>query len=239
MSKFFFYPVLQALSDGKIIRKAVAITLQVLAVLSVLVGAYLLIEILKVAFQLPTDGTVGGLLFAVIFLATILSIGQIFWFRASSVRELGDSPFTVIPIVSVLFRTAGEVYATLGFAVGVGGCLFIWFARISPFFLLGRLGGILPSASAEASFMGGISFLLYLSVASFFALILFYFLAESVVVLVDVARHVRLLVRQGAPGAFASQLIGRCPTCACELEPGARFCPACGAQIASAAATAR
>jgi hypothetical protein len=36
-------------------------------------------------------------------------------------------------------------------------------------------------------------------------LVLFYFLAESVVVLVDVARHVRLLVQQGAPGASGSQ----------------------------------
>jgi hypothetical protein len=115
----------------------------------------------------------------------------------------------VIPIVSVLLRTAGEVYATLGVSVGVGGCLFLWFARISPFYLLGRLGGILPSASAEGSFLGGISFLLSLTVASFFFLILFYFLAESVVVLVDVARHVRLLVQQGAPGASASQPAGR------------------------------
>jgi hypothetical protein len=32
----------------------------------------------------------------------------------------------VIPIVSILLRTAGEVYAALGVATGVGGCLFIF-----------------------------------------------------------------------------------------------------------------
>src|SRR5260370_2741902 len=104
MCKFFLHPVLQTLRDGKVIRKSVAVGLQVLGVLSVLAGMYLLIEILKIAFQLPNEGTIGGLLFAIIFLATVLSIGQIFWYRAGSFRDLGDSPFTVIPIVSILFR---------------------------------------------------------------------------------------------------------------------------------------
>jgi hypothetical protein len=238
MSKFFFYPVLQALNDGKIIRKSVAVGLQVLAVLSVLGGAYLLIEILKIAFQLPNEGTIGGLLFAIIFLAAILAIGQVFWYRASSVHELGESPFTVIPIVSILFRTIGEVYATLGFAVGVGGCLFIWFAKNNPFWLLRGLGGILPSASPETSFMGGVSFLVYLTLASFVALIVFYFLAESSVVLVDVAKHVRMLVRQGGPSSRAEGTT-RCPSCSFELEPAARFCPKCGAQILAAAGAGR
>jgi zinc-ribbon domain len=227
MSKFFFYPVLQALGDGKIIRKSVSVVLQVLAFLSLLSGAYLLVQILKLAFQLPTDGTVGGLLFAIVFLAMILAIAQVFWYRARSVRELADSPFTVIPIVSILFRTIGEVYATLGISMAVGGCLFIWFAKSSPSVMLGSLGGLLPSTSADASFLGGLMFLVYLSLASFVVLILFYFLAESSVVLVDVAKHVRMLVRMGSPPL-------RCPACSFELEPDARFCPNCGAKILAA-----
>ena len=235
MSKFFFYPVLDALGDGRIIRKGVSTALQVLAVLDLLGGAYLLVEILKAAFQMPTDGTIGGLLFAVIFLGTVLAIAQILWYRAASVRNLGDSPFTVIPVVAVLLRTAGEVYATAGVSVGVGGCLFLWLAKGNPMGLLQGLGGVLPSASADASFLGGIMFLLYLSVASFFMLIVFYFLAESIVVTVDIARHVRQLVRQGAPGSSGGPGGNRCPKCSSELEPGARFCPACGEQAAAAA----
>jgi hypothetical protein len=227
MSKFFFYPVLQALGDGKIIRKSVTVVLQVLAILSLFAGAYLLVQILKLAFQLPTDGTVGGLLFAIVFLAMILAIAQVFWYRARSVGALGDSPFTVIPIVSILFRTIGEVYATLGISMAVGGCLFIWFAKSSPSVMLGSLGGLLPSASADASFLGGATFLVYLSLASFVVLILFYFLAESSIVLVDVAKHVRMLVRMGSPAL-------RCPACSFELEPETRFCPNCGAKILAA-----
>jgi hypothetical protein len=239
MSTFFFYPVLKALSNGQVIRKSIALALRVLAVLSVLFGAYLLIEILKTAFQLPNEGTIGGILFALIFLTTVLSIGQIFWFRANSVLDLGDSPFTVIPIVSLLLRTAGEVYAALGVAVGVGGCLFIWFAKNNPFWLLRGLTGILPSASPEATFMGGISFLVYLAVISLLVLIVFYFLAESSVVLVDVALHVRLPAGLRGPANSGPEEIVRCPTCAIELESRARFCPKCGSQVPTAIGAAR
>jgi hypothetical protein len=204
MSKFFFYPVLDALNDGKVIRGFVAVALKVMGVLSLLAGVYLLIEILKVAFQLPTDGTIGGLLFAAIFIATVLSVAQIFWYRAGSVASLGDSTFTVIPIVSILLRTAGEVYAALGVATGVGGCVFIWFSMNNPLGLVPGLGGLLPSASPGTGFLGGISFLVYLSVASLLVLVFFYFLAEASAVLVDIARHIRLLVKQGAAGTERS-----------------------------------
>ena len=200
MSKLFFYPVLDALSEGKVIRKFVAIALRVLGVLALVAGAYLLIEIFKMAFQLPTEGTIGGLLFAVIFAGTIVAVAQIHWYRANSVVGLGDSPFTLIPIVSVLLRLAGEVYATLAVSIGVGGCLVIWFASSNPLGMIRGLGELLPSSTPGTGFLGGIFFLVYLSVASLLVLVLFYFFAEASVVLVDVARHVRLLVKQEAPG---------------------------------------
>ena len=243
MPTFFFYPVLQALSNGKIIRKSVAIALQVLGVLVVLGGLYLLVQILKIAFQLPqTEATIGGLLFAAIFLAATLCVGQVFWYHAGSVRDLGESPFTVIPIVSILLRAAGEVYATVLTAIGVGGCLFIWLARGNPLWLLSGLGGILPSiffGSSENTFVGGLSFLLSCSVASFCMLILFYFLGEATVVLVDVARHVRMLVRQGATDAGIGSAGSRCLNCSAELDPNSSFCSSCGVRVVTDAGTRR
>jgi hypothetical protein len=208
MKKLFFYPVLDALNDGNIIRSFVAIALKVMGVLSLLAGAYLLIEILKMAFQLQTDGTIGGLLFAAIFVGTVLAVAQIFWYRAKSVADLGKSAFTVIPIASILFRTAGEVYATVGVATGVGGCVFIWFSTNNPLGLVPGLGGLLPSASPGTGFLGGISFLVYVSVASLLVLVFFYFLAEASSVLVDIARHMRLLVQQGAARTERSSAAG-------------------------------
>jgi hypothetical protein len=236
MSIFYFYPVLRALSNGGIIRKVVAIVLRVVSILTVLGGCYLLVELLKFVFQpqVPTEVAAGGLLFGIIFLATILAIGQIFWYRADSVRDLGESRYTAMPIVSILLRAIGEVYATLAAAVGLGGCLFIWFARTSPDVLLRGLREILPSAGAGETFLGGLKVLATMGIASFGVLIFFYFLAESVIVMVDMAGQIRLLVRQApASAAPAAPAAPRCPRCLVELEPGTRFCGTCGTPITS------
>jgi hypothetical protein len=165
-------------------------------VLTVLGGLYFLIEILKLSFQLPTQGTIGGLLFAIIFVAAIAALFQIYFYRAESVRNLGESPFTVIPIFSILFRTLGETYATFGVAVGVGGCVFIWLSGMSPMRFLPGIGEMLPAVSG-GTFLDGVEFLVLAVVLSFVFLIGFYFLAEAVVVVVDIACNIRLLVQQG------------------------------------------
>jgi hypothetical protein len=193
---FFFRPVLHALDQGNVIRTAVVFALHTFGVLTVVAGFYFLIEILRLSFQLQTQGTVGGLVFAIIFAAAIAALFQILFYRAESVRDLGPSPFTVIPIFSILFRTLGETNATFGAAVGVGGCVFIWLSGMSPLRLLGSLGEMLPPVSG-GTFLDGLEFLLLTVVLSFVFLVVFYFLAEAVVVLVDIARNVRLLVQEG------------------------------------------
>jgi len=196
----FFYPVLDALSDGRVIRKTVVWVLRILAVLVVLGGLYAFINILKFSFQAPAaEATIGGLLLGLIFLAAVVCVAEILWYRSGKVDELSDTTFTVIPIVSILFRAVGEIYATLGTAVGVGGCFFIWFAKTSPFFMLPGLGPLMPSAPAGESFLGGLGFLAYLCVMSFLLLVLFYFLAESTLLWVDIAHNMRTLRQHFVP----------------------------------------
>jgi hypothetical protein len=190
----FFHPVLDALSDGRVIRKAVVWALRILAVLALLGGLYAFINILKYSFQSPTaEYTIGGVLLALIFIAAVGCAAQILFYRAAKIDGLTDSTFTVIPIVSILFRAAGEVYATLGAAVGVGGCFFIWLTKSSPQALLFGFGSLLPSAPAGETFVGGLVFMAYLCVYSFLTLVLFYFLAEGTLLLVDIAHNVGLL----------------------------------------------
>ena len=192
----FFQLVLKALDDGKVIRTSIAIALRILGVVAALGGLYLLVEMLKTSFRLPTtEGTIGGIVFSIIFVVAIISSMQIFFYRANSVKELGDSPFTVIPIVSILFRATGELYATFGTALGIGGCLFVWFSGFNPLELLGAVGGLFPSTSVGGTFASGLVFLVTMGVSSFLALVLFYFLAEATLLLADIARNIRLLVR--------------------------------------------
>jgi hypothetical protein len=196
MSPFHrFRLVLEALDDGRVIRTSVARVLRGLAVLFLLGGVYLLVEILKTSFRLSTEGTIGGLVLATVFAAAVLGVVQIVFYRAREINEPERAPFVVIPICSILFRALGEIYATLGIAIAVGGCFYIWFSKLNPFALLGPMHRLFPSISPEATFLGGVLFLLNLGLLSFFGLLGFYFLAESVVVMVEIAKNTRYLAK--------------------------------------------
>jgi hypothetical protein len=195
--------VLMALSEGRVIRSSIAIVLQVAAVLILLGGLLALIQILKLSFQLSSAvATVGGLVVAIFVAAAVFAVSQIYLFRAQSVRELEDSPFTVVPILSILFRAVGETYAVLALALGVGGCLFTWFSGMNPRSLLGNLGDLMPNMPAGgASFLDGLIFLATLAAVAFLSLVAFYALAELIVVTVDIAINMRRLAKHDAPSS--------------------------------------
>ncbi len=167
------------------IQRPVAQGLRILGVLAVLEGLYLLAGMLRVAFHLPPEGIAAALPAAAILLTAVAGVGRILWVRAQEITALGDSPLPLIPMVSILLRTGGETYAMLGISAGFGGGLFAWLARRDPLGLLGGFGRFVRMPSVEAGFGGGVSFFLSLSVASFYTLMLFYFVAESTVAIAD------------------------------------------------------
>lgn len=191
--------VLHSLSEGKVIRSSIATILQIGAVLTLLGALVALVVILKYSFQMQSTGaTIGGIILAVLIVAALFAVAQIYLFRAQSVRELGDSPFTVIPILSILFRAAGETYAVASLAWGVGGCLFIWLSGMNPMILLQNVGTFIPNfpgmadtSAASSPFLEGLIFLVGMVIAAFVSLVVFYALAELVVVIVDIAMNVR------------------------------------------------
>lgn len=196
MSPFHrFRLVLDALDDGRVIRTSVALVLRALAVLFLLAGVYLLVEILKASFRLSTEGTIGGLVLALFFAAAVLGVVQIVFYRAREINERERAPFIVIPICSILFRVLGEIYATLGIAIAIGGCFYIWFSKLAPFALLGPMYHLFPSIPPEGTFLGGVLFLLNLGLLSFFGLLGFYFLSESVVAVIEIAKNTRHLAK--------------------------------------------
>ena len=64
------------------IRTSIALALRAFSVLILLAGIYGLIEILKASFRLPTEGTIGGLMLAIVFSAAVLAVMQILLCRA-------------------------------------------------------------------------------------------------------------------------------------------------------------
>jgi len=193
--------ILGALAEGSVIRNAIALIMRLGAVLVLLAGLLLVIQILKMSFQIQSaTATIGGLLVAVLLAGAAFAIAQIYLYRAQSVHDLEDSPFTVVPILSILFRASGEAYAVGAVSFGVGGCLFTWLSGMSPMLLMSSLGGFMPpipgmNEMGGQSFVSGLMFLVVMIAAAFGALVAFYALAELVIVLVDIALNVRRLVK--------------------------------------------
>lgn len=191
-------PVLQALEDGRLIRKLVAAFMRI-------GGAVALLGMLALAFGISmsafkAEGALQSIAMLILALMLVLFGAASFLvqlYRAASVDSLGDSPFTVIPIVSICFRLFGEVYGLFLITLGLGSCLFIWLTGNSPSEILGPLGSML--VGREFGFFGNalVSGLLTL-IAGFFmgfvVLLAAYLLAEYVAVIPDIARNVRVIV---------------------------------------------
>jgi len=144
-------------------------------------------------------------------------------------------------VVSILCRLAGEVYATLLVGVGIGGCAFLWLAKVSPLAFLGAFGGLLPASNLEASFLGGALLLLEMCLLALAVLAGFYAVAEGLLLAVDVADDVRRLTGQAAPApapavaplaaaAGAAAPGDFCKLCGAAWVAGNNFCGNCGSR---------
>jgi hypothetical protein len=253
----FLEPFFHALSDGKLIRLTVAWVLRILAVLMALLGLFWFIAFVGIGFKAIDSGMgsrsagvlLGCILFALIGLCWGYLAAGIHVFRARSITELGDSHFTVLSILSILFRLQGEVIFVTYSLLGVGGCLFVWFAEFSPFSEMGMLGNRIPFLDhAGSGFLGGIELLVLMLLLAFGGIVLCYALAELSVVLVEIALNTRSLhaappepVRAApvlAAPQFAPQPTPRttvqrvCMHCGQPLDAGSTFCAECGNPVA-------
>ncbi len=252
-------PFFHALSDGKLIRLTVTWVLRILAVLTALAGLLWFIAFIGIGFKASENGLgtrsagilIGCLLFALFGLVWGYVAAGIFVYRAQSVAELGDSHFTVLSILSLLFRLNGELVFVTYSVLGVGGCLFVWFTNFSPFSELGLLGEHLPFAErAGSGFLGGIELAVFMVLVAFAGIIFSYALAELTVVWVEIALNTRglrtapaaagpapsapLAVPPPSPSGVAQIPVPMqrlCKNCHEPLDAGATFCAECGTSV--------
>jgi len=203
------------INDGKILRLTAAWVLRVLAVLLALVGLLVAIFFIRLGIR-SDEGTLGvhsaGILFGCLLFALVglvwgyLQAGILFY-RARTIDELEDSNFTVLSILSLIFRLCGEQLFITYSLLGAGGCLFVWLTDSNPISALGMFASELPFASAARSgFLGGIELAVVLLLIAFVLLIVFYAAAESTVVLVEIALNTRSL-RVATAGAQVSSTL--------------------------------
>ncbi len=184
----FFYPVIESLSKGSLIKKVMSFLFRLIGVLSFVGGVFLFFKTISYA---------PDFWFVVLLLSFLVSSFislQIWFYRAKAIMNLEDSDFMVIPIFSNFFRAIGENYAVFLIAIGVGGTLNLWFSSYA--YNLSEFARFIPFVSLTDSFIGGLMFLLLTIVIAFFVLLLTYFLAENILVLVEIARNTRGLKKE-------------------------------------------
>jgi hypothetical protein len=198
-------PFFNALSDGKIIRQTVEWVLRVLAVIMALIGLYGCISIIRLGINarssvLDVEGNlvthtpigilIGCILLALFVLAWGYLTAGILAFRARSVKELGDSHFTVLSILSLLFRLNGELAFITYSMLGVGGCLFVWITG-DTYPRMGILGALPFTGGGDTGFLGGLEMAVFFLLIAFSLIIFFYALAEYIAVQVEIALNTR------------------------------------------------
>jgi hypothetical protein len=262
MKLFFMAATLRALSDGRFFRRAFAVVLAVVAVIVGLAGALgvfaLFAALTQYGSSLPSEALLGAVIFIALLVVGTYMVVHTIGLRARDIVRLPDTGFTMIPILSIFLKLAGEVLACYAIIGGVSACVLSWLASGLSWRLyeairqaIGPFAQFLPIRSFIGQGSPGWEVLIPALaglLAGFFQLAVFYLLSEAVLVIADIAVNIRHLRRRadglatavnsgGGPGAPKTPLsngsagAARCPSCGAPADQGSGFCEDCGAVL--------
>ena len=189
---FFMETVIEKISQGQFFRKAFAVALQILAVVIVTAALVAWITIWKSISGYSAEAILGVIIFQFLFVIAVYMVVHLLLIRAGNINALPDSEYTVIPIVSITFKLFGEAYASFVSVISVAGGILTWFIGSSAFYMVKKSAPLIPNYGSGEGFWGGLVFMAGGLFSAFVGLVLFYFLAEAVVVLVDIAKNIKI-----------------------------------------------
>ena len=196
MEKFLFMEaVLEKISQGQFFRKAFAITLQIMTVVIAIAALVAWITVWKSISGLSSEAIVGIIIFQLLFVIAVYMVIHIILIRAGNINALPDSDYTVIPIISITLKLIGEIYASFITVISVAGGILSWFIGSGAFYMVKRPNLIIPSYGSGEGFLGGLVFMASGLFSAIVGLVIFYFLAESVVVAVDIAKNIKKMAK--------------------------------------------
>ena len=183
-------PVLALLEQEQFLRRAVATTLKVGAALIILFSLTLFFSAGRLLFDLPPNGILGAVLFETFFVLAVYAAVHVLLIRARHIEQLPTGDYVALRMAPILLRTLAEAYAGFVSFVAIGAGLFVWFTNLSvEKVLFPAVRALFPSMREDASFMGGIEFMLSGILVAVIALVLAYVLAEAVSLLTRPARQ--------------------------------------------------
>jgi hypothetical protein len=196
----FMRPVLDLLEQERFLRRAVATALKAGAALIILFSLVLFFNAGRLLFDLPPNGILGAVLFEAFFILAVYAAVHVLLIRARNIEQLAAGDYVALRMAPILLRAVAEAYAAFVGLVAVGAGLFVWFTNLSvEKVLFPVVRALFPSMRENASFMGGIEFMLSGILVAIGVLVIAYVLAEAVSLL---TRSVRPAEQAGrAPAA--------------------------------------
>jgi hypothetical protein len=193
MEKYFFMkPVLVLISQEQFFRKAFAVALQILSAVFAIAGLLSWIGIWKSISDYSAAAIIGIIIFQLFFVIAIYMVVHILLIRAGDINVLPDADYIVIPIVSICLKLAGEVYACFITMISIGGAILLWFLGGNAIYLIKRSAPLVPGFGGGDGFWGGLIFMFGGLFTALFVLVIFYFLGETVVLISDAARNLKI-----------------------------------------------
>lgn len=190
----FIKPALELLSQGRVLKRIYSVILKVLAVLSGIGGLVAWIYGWKTIFASDDVGVIlGGIIVEVLLVVLVYALIHILVIRAGNIHDLPEAGYEIIPMISLSLKLAGELFACVIAFLGIGGGIFYWLAggSLANFFQnpylfripeIGRLGSV---------FANGLATIVLGILEAFGILVLFYFLAEITIIMVDMASSMK------------------------------------------------
>jgi hypothetical protein len=193
MEKYFFMkPVLVLISQGQFFRKAFAVALQILSAVIAIAGLVSWVGVWKSISGYSAEAIFGIIIFQLFFVIAIYMVVHTLLIRAGDINVLPDADYIVIPIVSICLKLAGEIYACFITMISIGGAILLWFLGGNAIYLIKRSAPLVPGFGGGDGFWGGLVFMFCGLFTALFVLVIFYFLGETVIVMSDAARNLKI-----------------------------------------------
>lgn len=189
-------PVLALLEQEQFLRRAVATTLKVGAALIILFSLTLFFSAGRLLFDLPPSGILGAVLFEVFFVLAVYAAVHVLLIRARHIEQLAAGDYVALRMAPLVLRALAEAYAGFVSLVAVGTGLFVWFTNLSVAKVLYPVvRALFPSVREDASFMGGIEFMLSGIFIAIGVLLIAYVVAEAISLLTRSTRPAEQIAR--------------------------------------------
>lgn len=187
MEKYYFMRVaLDWLAEPRHFNRLIAITMRTVAVVVVPFSLVTFFKAGKVIFDLPPSGILGGILFQALFVLAIYGVVHGLFLRARDIDTLPGGDYNMFPLAALVVRAAGEAFTVFVSLIAIGGGIFVWFTGKGVNAILKPLPGFLP-VFGDATFMGGIQFMIGGVLSAVLVLGVAYLAAEALGLVADAA----------------------------------------------------